>query len=101
MFDDDPGNYRQQYINDTSPTPTTDSFYEHSSLSRSFSPFDVPSQTTTWTRFMSSSSVNVMPGEDIPTQAVRSAQLHLLEPGGSILVRAYVAQEQTKDNFSD
>ncbi|CAF4494158.1 unnamed protein product, partial [Rotaria sp. Silwood2] len=101
MFDDDPGNYRRQYINDTSPTPTADSFYEHSSLSRSFSPFDVPSQTTTWTRFMSSSSVNVMPGEDIPTQAVRSAQLHLLEPGGSILVRAYVTQEQTKDNFSD
>jgi hypothetical protein len=100
MGDDDSRQYRRQYINDNSWASTRPPYHEDSFLSGSLSPFHLHSLTTTQTTFMPLHSINVMPSIDIPMPVTNSARPAYSNHGGSILVRAYVKQERTRDNFS-
>ncbi|CAM4873029.1 unnamed protein product [Rotaria socialis] len=95
----DSTNYRRQYINDKPQTPVMDYFREDSLLSGSLPPFEIQSMTTTYTTFMSSPSINIMPSENITGRLNGPSQSFSTGSGGSILVRAYVAQQQTKGRF--
>ncbi|CAF4589430.1 unnamed protein product [Rotaria socialis] len=95
----DSTNYRRQYINDKPQTPVMDYFREDSLLSGSLPPFEIQSMTTTYTTFMSSPSINIMPSENITGRLNDPSQSFSTGSGGSILVRAYVAQQQTKGRF--
>ncbi|CAF1946688.1 unnamed protein product [Rotaria magnacalcarata] len=95
----DSTNYRRQYINDKPRTPAVDYFRQDSLLSSSLSSFETQSMTMTRTTFMSSPSTNIMPSENITGRLNDPSQLSSTGSGGSMLVRAYVAQHRQKIDF--
>ncbi|CAF4611848.1 unnamed protein product, partial [Rotaria magnacalcarata] len=95
----DSTNYRRQYINDKPRTPAVDYFRQDSLLSSSLSSFETQSMTMTRTTFMSSPSINIMPSENITGRLNDPSQLSSTGSGGSMLVRAYVAQHRQKIDF--
>lgn len=63
-------------------------------------PFDLSLTTTTWTTLHSSPPIQVMPVDENQKLVNSPKELSFVDNGGSMLVRAYAAQEQIRDNKS-
>lgn len=93
--DDEPVNYRQQYVNEE-PSPPETSFAQRSSLlsDRSVS-FDLSSFTVKRVTILSSSSMSMLPKDISEVHVNKTEQAYHPRKGGSILVNAYITQNNT------
>ncbi|CAM4813477.1 unnamed protein product [Rotaria magnacalcarata] len=99
--DGDIENYRRQYINKKPQERKADSSNEHPFQSNSFSSFNTPSLVATRPTLMSSSSINIISNESIPTEWIHSIQLSATESKGSMFVQAFHGKIFLKMNVKE
>lgn len=96
---EDSADYREQYVNHSSENVIHESLLEDSFLLDSFS-LDVSTPAMTRTTFLANSSITVLPSEEVSMNLSFGHASAGSKPAGSILVRAYVKQEEKKETNS-